>query len=375
MLRMQWALLLLAWTAGGCLSNSYVVKSDELVRLANTDPQERWQSVRAVQRIGGNDDPPPDDTGSAAYGGGQVHSETHVAVVIVPHSHHHHHEHWHSGPPPPPRSGGHSSAGSGSHTESPTSGGSSSHGSSSKSSSKGNASEEGAIVVAAAVVTGVAIATGLAVSEGARYDGWVSVHPEEPLHLKLNSGRTQWVPLSALTPDLAAGASSATIYEGEDPRFPRLGRAPLNRAGFTMSAAFHLGGIPQVSHSVGTGLGGYCHIGGNIANIVTLGAAGTVDGGVDTQRSILFSTVGPEIQLFPVRYFGLYGGAGLAFRNTHLQTGTRADQGWLVRGGLVGEIPLSTRLALQARVGVARYDLGDSYAPLTWEGLFGFAVY
>ena len=48
MLRMQWTLLVAALAANGCLSNSYVVKSDELLRLANTDPQvESARSVRS----------------------------------------------------------------------------------------------------------------------------------------------------------------------------------------------------------------------------------------------------------------------------------------------------------------------------------------
>src|SRR5262249_48663349 len=46
----------------GCLSNSYVVQHDELTRLAALEPDDRWASVRAVQRIGGDDYPPENDT-------------------------------------------------------------------------------------------------------------------------------------------------------------------------------------------------------------------------------------------------------------------------------------------------------------------------
>jgi len=215
---------------------------------------------------------------------------------------------------------------------------------------------------------------GAAFSEGARYDGWISVHPDEPVHIETEDGGQRVVPLSALTQEHAQSADSAVIYEGEEGRFPRLGRAPLNRNGFNLTAGFHAGGIPQLNRSVGAGMGGYFHIGGNIANLVTLGMAATADGGVSVSYPTLFATFAPEMHVYALRYVGLYGGGGLAFRNTDLSTGTRADSAWFYRAGLVGEVPLTTRLALQMRGGFARY-LYDGYMPFTWEGIFGIAVY
>src|ERR1041384_2563492 len=70
----------------GCLSNSYEIKRDELERLAAIAPENRWQSVRAVQRIGGDDYPPEDDS---AIGTGPT-GHVYVSTVVID-SHHHYH--------------------------------------------------------------------------------------------------------------------------------------------------------------------------------------------------------------------------------------------------------------------------------------------
>jgi hypothetical protein len=54
-------LLLLPFGLTGCLSNSYYVPRDELARLSALPPEERWQSVRAIQEINGDDYPPNDE--------------------------------------------------------------------------------------------------------------------------------------------------------------------------------------------------------------------------------------------------------------------------------------------------------------------------
>jgi hypothetical protein len=348
----------------GCLSNSYYVERDELQRLSALPPEARWQSVRAVQRIGGEDNPPVDDS---AVVGRSDSSSVYVSYVVVDSHHHHHHY--------PPRRTVYrpvADAGGG------VSGGPApvpvSSSSSSSSSKKGNGDPASAAVVAAMVVVGATAGFVAAASEGARYDGWVAVNPDEPLHLRLPGGRTTPVALSSLTPADLAMAEGATIYEGDQERFPKLGRAPLDRKGFTLQTALHFGGLQQVDARPASGFGGYVLLGGNIANVVTLGLGATADSGIDSKRSLLTATIAPEIQIFPIRYVGLYGAAGWAFRNTGVDYGTRADEGWLVRAGLVGELPLTTRLALQARAGAS-----DQFFPekstLTWEGQLGLAIY
>ncbi|HEY3593042.1 MAG TPA: hypothetical protein VGL13_04190, partial [Polyangiaceae bacterium] len=203
-------------TLTGCLSNSYVVQHDELARLATVDPASRGASIRAVQQIGGDDDPP----GGAAVDPvppTPVHTVFIETVVVEPQGGPHRDREHH---------------GSTTHT---------SHSEKGSPSKKGNGDSADAVVIAAAVVAGAGMTLALAGSEGARYDGWLAVPSEEMMHLELPDGLERDVPLSALTPYDVASADRAILYEGKDGRYLRLGRAPLDRAGFTMGTAFHMG--------------------------------------------------------------------------------------------------------------------------------------
>ncbi len=383
--RLGWwlAVVGLQWFLSGCLSKSYQIRRADLLELSSRPEQERWQSVRALQNLGGHDEPPADpDVDVAAPPAPGV-----PAVIIVSH---HHHPHFgpHAAPtrpppPLPPRPGSVAPRPSGPGTAGRVPALSTSDGhapvtSSGGSSKKGNGDPAAAALVAAAVVVGAGLVIGAAASEGARYDGWLAVHPDEPLYLSLAAdGKPDWrrvVPLSALTMQDVANAENATIYEGWSGRFERLGRAPLDRAGFTGSTGFHLGALPQPDRSVSPGLGPYLQFGGNIANLVTLGLAATADFGLHAQ-SMLHATVGPEILVYPLRYAGIYLGAGWAYRNAQIEGRTRADAGWLVRGGVALDLPLTTRLAWHTQVGMTRYEIGGQTAPVAWEIATGLAVF
>lgn len=345
----------------GCLSNSYLVEHDELQRLASLQPADRWESIRALQQIGGDDYPP--DSEPLVPPPVEPDHDVFVGMIVVD-SHHH-------GAPPPRSPPGHvaqpriaSSGGSGSP----------SFGKGLGTGKKGNGDSVTAAAVAAAVVVGAASTLALMGTEGARYDGWLTVDPNERLHLKYADGEVRAVPLWALSPVDAAAADNAMLYEGQDGRFARLQRAPLNRAGFTIGTALHMSGIPELSGGVATGLGGYLHLGGNIANIVTLGLSATADTGLNARQMVLMTTVVPEIHVFPIRYAGVYAGYGWSFRNTLVDGHTRGDSGGLFRAGIIGELPLTTRLGLQAHLGVADYLLRGS-ARIVPEGQLGFCVY
>jgi hypothetical protein len=193
----RWWLLAVALHGTGCLSSRYSVRADELRHLAAQPPEARWQRVRVVQGIGGDEAPP-----AAAV----AVVEVDPALLVVGLA---------SSPgrsiarvqPPPPRAAG--SAG---------------RGSTGRGDGRGGAWVVAAVVAAAAVGTFV-----LAGIEGARYDGWVATHPDEPVYLD-TPGATTVVPLSQLTPALAAQSSGASVYEGSLPRFERLGRARREQA-------------------------------------------------------------------------------------------------------------------------------------------------
>jgi hypothetical protein len=344
----------------GCLSNSYVVHHDELARLAAVAPESRWESVRAVQQVGG-DDYPPDDDAFLVPPDPPFHGVYVTTVVVNSHA---------PAPAPPPRPL-RSVARGVAPAVIPTAGGKPAV---STSSGKGKGDPEIALIIAAAVVAGAATTFALAGSEGARYDGWLAVNPDEPLHLRYPDGQVRAVPLSVLSPADSAVAEEAIVYEGSEGRFPRLGRAPLDRAGFTMTTALHLGGVPQIDGGMATGAGGYLHLGGNVANVVTFGFTATADGGLNSRHGVFLATLAPEIQVFPVRWAGVYAGYGWAFRNTTLSDRTRADSGEVLRAGVVGELPLTTRLAIQARVGVLDHVFPEG-ARVSGEGQLGIAVY
>ena len=98
-------------------------------------------------------------------------------------------------------------------------------------------SKSRALLVGAAAVAAVA----LAVTEGARYDGWVRLHPMHPVHL-YGPGGYRVMPLAWVDPETAAWSTRAVVRPNEGPWQP-LGRAPLDRHGFTYSV---LGGAGQV---------------------------------------------------------------------------------------------------------------------------------
>src|SRR5262249_61036315 len=113
--------------APGCLSSTHLIPHDDLVALAQTPPEQRGQHVRVIQGFSGSDEPP---------------AAPHVGVVIVD--------------PVPVQPLGRSA-----YTSAKTS------------------KDEAKWWIVVAAVTGVV----LAATEGARWDGWVAMHPDQPVHL------------------------------------------------------------------------------------------------------------------------------------------------------------------------------------------------
>lgn len=214
-------------------------------------------------------------------------------------------------------------------------------------------------MVAAVLVAGVAVFV-LAGSEGARYDGWVEVDPDETVYLETDQGLLA-VPIAQLTPALAAMAHRATLYEGAAPRFNRLGRAPLNRVGFNLTAGPGFGMIPRVGGGdAETGIGGHTFLGYFPVQSVGLG----LNFDFSASRGILAS-IGPELRFLPFMYGGLYGGAAVTFGEAGGTSPGRGLDGFSLRAGLLGELPITTRLSLQLRAGLAqvRTNLGVQSSP------------
>lgn len=315
-------LLAVALHGTGCLSSRYSVRADELRHLAAQPPEARWQRVRVVQGIGGDEAPPAAavpvvgiDPALLVVG---LASSPGRSIARVQ--------------PPPPRATG--SAGRGSR------GG-------------GGGGQGAAWVVAAVVVAAAAGALVLAGIEGARYDGWVATHPDEPVYLD-TPGATTVVPLSQLTPALAAHASGASVYEGSLPRFERLGRAPLDRVGFTLQSAAIAGEIPgSTAATPAWAFGGRAFVGG--FPLAQLGVGVLAD--VATSGPETLVRVGVEAQVMPLLWVGAFAGGGYAI--AHRAAPTRSDGAPWFHAGLQLELPWTTRLSVQARAGAQWTGLGD----------------
>jgi hypothetical protein len=176
-----------------------------------------------------------------------------------------------------------------------------------------------------------AVAAGLALSEGARYDGWVELGPAYPIHLFGPHGEYAWIPLSELTPEAVAWTSKALIRPSEGP-FRPLGRAPLNRVGFTYSVLLGAAEIPSHAERAGrtnvdTGEPGFLgHIQVGYFPVQFVGVL--LDFGLGFRKNSLGDSIyegrnALELQLLPLSagniHAGAYGDIGVAVR---LEDGT-----------------------------------------------------
>jgi hypothetical protein len=354
-----------ALASPGCLSASYRVASEELSRLARTTPEQRWQSVRVSQRVLESDHPPGD----------VVPVQVDAPVVLLPTVFWYHGRswgvpgHWRGNPGAWRAAAPAGGAGPGVvHTGGGRSGGGGHSG--------GGRSGGGpdAAVVAVAVLAAAGIVFVLAGTEGARYDGWVGVPPDETVFLDHPDGSVSAVPLAALTPELADSASGATIYEGYEGRFLRLGRAPLDRVGFTLQSGLVTALVPHTgvgASGSGFGIGARAFFGGYPLAQLGLGASADVVAG---EAGSVLALVGPEVQVMPLLWGGVYLGAGwssLTSDDHSVRTG-----GWYVRGGAMFELPVTTRFAASLRAGLARLDYGSDAGLLLMPELsLGLSLY
>lgn len=350
----------------GCLSSSYRVPREELSRLAQTAPEQRWQAVRVTQRVLESDHPP------ARVAPVQVDAPVILLPTVfwyrgrswgVP-------GHWRGNP----RAGrittstGTTSTGT-TATGVPRSGGRSGGGG-----GGGRSGGPDPAIVAVAVLAAAGIVFVLAGTEGARYDGWVALPPSEEVYLEYPDGSVLSVPLSALTPELAAGAVAATVYEGEEGRYLRLGRAPLDRVGFTLQTGLLMAMVPHTGAGAsgsGFGIGGRAFFGGFPVAPLGVGVSADVLAG---QAGSLLALVGPELQVMPVLWAGVYLGSG--WTSLTSDDGSVRTGGWYVRGGAMLELPLTTRFAASLRAGLSRLDYGSAAGVLLMPELsLGLSLY
>ncbi len=313
--------LLLATTlfGAGCLSSTYRIPHEELQALATRAPAERGQKVRVVQNVGGQDDPPA---------AGRVEASTTIIIV------------GDTGPGPSYGGGGGSRP----------SGVGARPGGGYGPSGKLAADDSKAWIILAAV-----LAVALATTEGARYDGWVTMHPMMPVHLYGPNGEYMVVPLAQLTPELAAWADRAVVRETEGP-WSETGRAPLARAGFTYGLLFGTAQMPSFNKDMNTGFQGHIQFG--YFPLQQFGLQ--LDIGLGSRQNEMGLTLfdgryALEADLYPLAagpfHAGIFGQVGKAQRIEDGGPEKRDKTGNLFGGGALLQLELTTRLALSGRLG------------------------
>ena len=365
MIRFAW--LCAAVLASGCLSSSYTIDRDELARLAHTPPDARGEGVRVTQDLSFETDPPP------AHDSPPLQTDVELSVALSIAASHHHHRHH--GPYAGSRGAVHVQPPSGSSSSSSSSGEGGEGGEGGGGSGSSGSSSGGDVaLVALMVVASAGVGVALAATEGSRFDGWVGLDREHPVHLEGPDGEHVWVPLAGLDPGLAAWAVDARISEEEGPtRF--LGRAPLDRQGFAYS--FELGAASvgtvdregQLAFAVRTQIGIFpVH---EVGLLLGLGAG--AGGGVVEWRPHL------ELRAFPLAvdplHVGLYAQGGYAIGVQDLTDAPDAAlDGWYYGGGALLELDVTTRFSVTFRGG-AMLLTNPGENQLSPEFTIGLAVY
>lgn len=321
------AIALSATLAAGCLSSSHVIPRHDLQALAQTDPQTRGVRVRVIQSHSlSDDDPPP-----APYAtDGSVHVSVGVATPVPS-----------PAPAPSPRGG----------------------------TSAKNSSDRAAfwIIVAA----GAAVV--LAATEGARYDGWVSLHPMHPVHLYGWDGQYRQMPLAHITPELAAWSRKAVILDTEGPWQP-LGRAPLDRAGWTYSVLLGSSETPIDDQTRIRGFASHIQLGRFLSQEVGVLLDFSLGWADDEAGATLYdSRSALELQLMPLDagrlHAGAFGQIGTAYRLDDSAAGLDRRGMFYGAGGML-QLELTTRLALTARAGLTAL-----YGERTSDFTVGLSIY
>jgi hypothetical protein len=388
--------------AVGCTSNEYVIPHEELARLAATPPQQRGGRVRVVQDLGDRRGdpveltaapPPPqfvtDDEaadGRDVNDGGDVDNDGGDADVQIDASGGGHRarrnsvsisgggggsrsspgrstlQTWHAAPGSTPGRPG---------------GGGGGHGVSGGHIGGGGGGNGDAALVALIVVVAVVVAIGLVSSEGVRFEGYVAMSPEQPVHLRAANGQTTTIPVADLSPGWVAGTVEAKVMDDEGFGLRRLDRLPLDRRGATFkldsgTMAFDFAGATLTGPTMNIQTGYFfTRRLGLVANI-------GLGGGAETGGLVPRHALGLELQAFPLAWgrvhLGAFGNGGMALTKVLLGSTPTYVSGPSGGGGALAELDLTSRLALTLRAGASLAKLDEVWTP-AGQLTAGVAVY
>lgn len=338
--------LAVALATSGCLGSTYRVPLEDAMQLTQAPPGTRGQTVRVVQRWSTSSDPSTDSGGG---GGGPVRVGYGVYVSS-------------DGSRSRGRSGGSDSRGGGS---------------SSSSGSGGSSASDAAAAALAVVVLAAGAMVIVGATEGARYDGWVRVPETTPVYLLGPDGGRLRVPLAELRPEHVAWADEVVLVE--DGTWAELGRAPLDRRGFTYGLDLGSGGLIARDGRTPWGFLGRLSFGGFPIN--ELGFFGTVTFGWAALdgNTVFHARYGFEVDTYPLvagpLHAGLHAEVGDEHRLEDLDSGgTLGDHGLFWGAGPLLQLELTTRLALTLRGSLVGVDVED-HMTLTGDVSVGLAAY
>jgi hypothetical protein len=229
--------------------------------------------------------------------------------------------------------------------------------------------------VAAAIVVGV----GLAVSEGARYDGWVAVHPQHPLHVIGSGGRHRILPLDQLTPAAVEGDERVVLVGHEGAGTWLRGHAPLNRQGLAYQFGGGFGDTQLWNNEIASGGGAELALGGFVTPWLGVLGRGRVLSGQSADTDFIAVRGGIEVQALPIDlqwfHLGGYLGTGVEWAQAGDGAGAVLDESRTVwSAGGMAEFTWRTRLAVYVRYGLDRARL--SREALWTPGLsIGLSIY
>jgi hypothetical protein len=390
--------------AAGCISNEYVIPREELYRLTTMPPEVRGQQVHVVQELGSRradaidtdgpnwpqaepwpqPPPPPEETRDT---NAELGIDAHWNFYIGPDGRRYPVNGASGGPgwTGSPRTGGMTPAG-GSWRGSPPSGGSvsggwrgappgssgggsawrgvpSGSGSSGGGSSGGSNWNSGggggeAMVILAVVLAAVAVvmAISLVSSEGVRFDGLAQMSPWQPVHLKQRGGSELVIALGDLSPVAIDGSVEAKVMDDEGYGIRTLNHLRLDRR---WAPAFKLDAGSMTFARAGTTRSGFVSnmqfgvfVRPWLGLLLTAGVGGAGDefGATITRHTFGFETQSLPLALGPVQLGGYFNVGAAAIASTAQDSGP-VEWGNAIGAGLLGEVQVTSRMALTLRAG------------------------
>lgn len=364
---------LAAALASGCLGHFYEIPRSELERLVRTPPQERGQRIHAVQQFSTEPEPEPAPAWYPPAGQPPQGYSYGVSGYWVPSVYLDYGSPVYE-PPPVSYQGG-------AHAASPVGGSTSTPAPADKGASVGSG-KVGAELVAVAIVVGTVVGVGLAVTEGARYEGQVAVHPQHPVHLWHQGGAQSIVPLDELSDEHLRTSTTAVLAGQEGAGMWLLGRAPLDRKGFSYQFAAGGDSLALPGWSVVRSPGYRFALGYFPAKKLGILVDTRLQVGSDGATSVHQVRLGLEGQWYPLAlgrlHLGAFAGAGQSWSGSSGPTLPTTSSEWTyVSLGGLAEVELTTRLALTFRVGGDWLPVvaGADTPRFTNSWLVGLAVY